>query len=286
VNQFPTVDVINVTYYGNKNMKDNNIIINSRELNEYLPIAQYVLSNGWSCDIEHTTGILQIKRKYSSLPLMLLMIMSLSVFILGCSLLFLKTTSPEYKDIWLMGIFLIPMSFFFMLVFPMLFSYTIAKDKNTWSECRFKCAPNGDIEIFEKICFKRDEYLEVAVGVVGGYNTLGLYTIGGGQKNRSKWKFLLHGSVSYGYQLYIYIKKDFVWKKYLLANEYMSKRKIMSAAKMLSKSLQCKLYIHYVSYTECLDQQEMVDREVLKSISNQPYLYVGEFSYSALVQEL
>jgi hypothetical protein len=203
-----------------------------------------------------------------------MIIETISAFILGCALLFLKTIKTEYSDIWLMGIILILISFIFMLVFPMALSYVISKDKEIWSECRFKCTHNGDIDIFEKTSFKRDEYLEVAVGVVGGYNTLGLYDVWGEQKNRSKRRFLLHGTVFYSYQLYIYIKKDFVWKKYLLANEY-TKRRIISAAKMLSKSLQCKIYIRNFSYKECIEQQEMIDEKVLKSISNQPYLYVG-----------
>jgi hypothetical protein len=259
-------------------MNDNNIIINSKELNEYLPITQFTIDNWWSCDIDHTTGILQIKRRFRLFPPLILTIETIFVFILGCAVLSLKIIRTEYSDIWLIGIFLILISFIFMLVFPMVFSYSISKDKDMWSECRFKCTHNGDIDIFEKTCFKRDEYLEVAVGVIGGYNTLALFDLSGGQKNRSKRKLkFLDSKTSYcSYQLYIYIKKDFVWKKYLLANEY-HKRKIMSAAKMLSKSLQCKMYVRYFSYAECLDQQDRIDRKVLQSISNQPYLYVGEF---------
>jgi hypothetical protein len=53
--------------------------------NRILKCEEY---NWWSCDIDHTTDTLQIKRKFRLFPPLILIIETISVCILDCALLF------------------------------------------------------------------------------------------------------------------------------------------------------------------------------------------------------
>ena len=259
-------------------MSDAKIIVDSNELLEYLPITQFTTSNWWSCDVDQWKGTLQINRKARKFDSVFLTLTTAFTFVLGCAMFSMITLEAEIGDVWPLGIFFVLLSFVFMFVFPMMMSYLIAQDEKLWPECRLKCTHNGEIVIFEKTFYSHDEYLELAVGVIGGCRTFGLIALSERQKNVPKSKLLFQKSFNDSYQLYLYVKKkDHVWEKYLLANEY-AKRKIMSAAKMVSKHLQCKLHVRKCRYAECVEQQDRIDRNVVKAVSEQPSLYVGKVS--------
>ncbi|MGL6193387.1 MAG: hypothetical protein ACRC2T_01025 [Thermoguttaceae bacterium] len=214
-----------------------------------------LISNAWKCVEDETNGTVKIVRYRRYLS-----------YVLGSLFFSCIMWSPAYylyvREGGLDFVLNEDMNAFFFCIsvimgtacwiiplYIMQFGYW--RDANKWPATRISFnSLKNEILFYEDTAYYIPDCQSVVVGLTTGFDT----------QHCECDKHGYEGGYNKGAHLYILIKKDDEWKKYLIAHE-MSLAQINKTAQILARYLKCQTVITKKTFKECFDLHHPKDTE-------------------------